>query len=280
MILDGKEVSLNIKNEIKEKVMKLEMKPKLVVIQVGNDVASGVYINAKSNACLAVGIDFEHIKFENDALSKDIIKTIKRLNKDINTNGILVQLPLPEGFNQEEIINVIDPIKDVDGLTNYNKVALYNNEDSIIPCTPKAIMYLLDFYKKDYVSKNVVVVGKSNLVGKPVSMLLMHAGATVTICHSRTANLKQHTKKADILISAVGSKYLITKDMVKEDSCVIDVGISKIDNKLYGDVDYIEMCSICDVTKVPGGVGPMTVAMLLSNTLQAYYKMNEHLNIV
>lgn len=275
MILNGIDASRKIKEELKIKVDKLDKKPLLVVIQVIGDEASNIYIKSKEKSAIEVGFDFEHYTFNQSDKEEDIIIKIKELNERNDVNGIIVQLPLPKIFNSQKIINTIDEVKDVDGLTIRNQGYLYSGEELMIPCTPKGILYLLDYYKVDVVSKNVVVVGKSNLVGKPISLLLLNKGATTTICNSQTKDIKKFTKEADIVISATGNKHLITKDMVKENSWVIDVGITRVDGKIYGDVDYEDISSIANVTKTPGGVGPMTVAMLLENTMLSYELMNK-----
>ncbi len=273
MLLDGKALSDKIKEEIKLKTKNYLIKPTLAVIQIGNDEASNIYIKTKAKACENVGINFIHIKFEEDALEQEIINKIIELNNDNYVNGILIQLPIPKTFDTYRLLNLINKNKDVDGLTDINMGMLFKNYNNLVPCTPLGIMNLLKEYNIDIEGKHAVVVGKSNLVGKPLAMLLLQNGATVTICHSKTKNLSNFTKQADILISAVGKKDLITKDMVKENSIVIDVGMNRVDGKLYGDVDFNNIKDIASyITPVPGGVGPMTVAMLLSNVLKNYEK--------
>ena len=273
MLLDGKALSDKIKEEIKLKTKNYLINPTLAVIQIGNDEASNIYIKTKAKACENVGINFIHIKFEEDALEQEIINKIIELNNDNYVNGILIQLPIPKTFDTYRLLNLINKNKDVDGLTDINMGMLFKNYNNLVPCTPLGIMNLLKEYNIDIEGKHAVVVGKSNLVGKPLAMLLLQNGATVTICHSKTKNLSNFTKQADILISAVGKKDLITKDMVKENSIVIDVGMNRVDGKLYGDVDFNNIKDIASyITPVPGGVGPMTVAMLLSNVLKNYEK--------
>jgi len=274
MIIDGKKVSEEIKTNIALEVSKLEIKPCLVVIQIGDDEASNVYVKAKEKACNLVGMNFKHIKFDNNTLESEIIDKIIELNNDKLVNGIIVQLPIDKKYNVEKILNTIDKDKDVDGLTDINCGLLFKEKDGLTPCTPLGIIKLLEYYNIDLESKHVVVVGKSNLVGKPLSMLLLKKGATVTVCHSKTKDLSIHTKNADILIVAVGKKHLITEDMVKDNSVIIDVGINRIDGKLYGDVDFDNIKDkVSYITPVPGGVGPMTVSMLLNNVLINYKKM-------
>ena len=273
MTLDGKTLSDKIKNEIKSKVKSYLIKPTLAVIQIGNDEASNIYINSKRKACENVGISFIHEKFDEDTIEQEIINKIIELNNDPYVNGILIQLPLPKKFDTYKLLNLINKNKDVDGLTDINMGLLFKDNNNLVPCTPLGIITLSKEYNIDLSGKHAVVVGKSNLVGKPLAMLLLQNGVTVTICHSKTADLKQYTKQADILICAVGKKDLITKDMVKENAVVVDVGMNRVDGKLYGDVDFENIKDIASyITPVPGGVGPMTVAMLLSNVLKNYEK--------
>ena len=215
-----------------------------------------------------------HFDYLSEVKESVVINKIKELNKDVSVNGIIVQLPIPDHFNVEKIINTIDVSKDVDGLTNKSKIKRMNNEESLVPCTTKGILELLDYYKINMESKRVVVVGRSELVGTPTYQECLKRNATVTICHSKTIDLGSITKEADILIVATGHKYLIDKNMIKEGCVIIDVGISRDNGKLYGDVnpDVSDKCSY--LTPVPGGVGPMTVVMLLKNTFIAY--KNQH----
>lgn len=275
-IIDGKAISDSVKLEIKNEVKNFEIKPKLVVIQIGNDNASSIYVKNKEKSAFEVGFNFEHKKYDDTITENVLISYIKELNKDNNVNGVIVQLPLPSHLNSKKIINTIDPIKDVDGLTDINLGKLINDEESLTSCTPTGIMYLLDKTCISLNGKHVVVIGRSNLVGKPLIHMLLKKDATVTICHSKTINLEEFTKQADILIVAVGKKHLIKEDMVKNDAIIIDVGINKIDNKLYGDVDFDNVIDkVSHITPVPKGVGPMTVAMLLKNTLKSYNLMNK-----
>ena len=274
-IIDGTKVSIEIRQEIKKIIEEENITPKLAVIQVGDNKASDVYVRNKQKACLDVGINFELIKF-NDTISEDlVINEIKRLNNDISVNGILVQLPLPTGFDEGKIINVIDPVKDVDGLTYQNVGNLVLENDCLVPCTPLGVMQLLKYYNVDLTSKNVCLVGRSNLVGKPLIQLLLKENATLSICHSKSLDIKNYTKNADVLIVAAGHPNLITKDMVKEGVVVIDVGINKEGNVLKGDVDFEGVSKKASlITPVPGGVGPMTVACLLKNVVKAYKIQN------
>lgn len=274
-VIDGTKVSIEIRQEIKKIIEKENITPKLAVIQVGDNKASDVYVRNKKKACLDVGINFELIKF-NDTISEDlVINEIKRLNNDISVNGILVQLPLPSGFDEGKIINVIDPVKDVDGLTYQNVGNLVLENDCLVPCTPLGVMQLLKYYNVDLTSKNVCLVGRSNLVGKPLIQLLLKENATLSICHSKSLDIKNYTKNADVLIVAAGHPNLITKDMVKEGAVIIDVGINKEGNVLKGDVDFEGVSKKTSlITPVPGGVGPMTVACLLKNVVKAYKIQN------
>lgn len=275
MIMDGKELSEQIKSEIKTDVKGYMIKPCLAVIQIGDDPASDVYIKSKEKACNAVGIYFKHIKYTEEAKEKEIINKIVELNNDEYVNGILLQLPIPSKYHTERLINYIARNKDVDGLTDINVGKLVNNKKCLVSCTPQGIMELLNYYNIELEGKNVVIVGRSNLVGKPLVSLFLNNNSTVTICHSKTNDLKNYTLNADILVVAVGKKHLITKDMVKENAVVIDVGINREDGKLYGDVDFDKVKKNASyITPVPGGVGPMTVAMLLKNVNECYKKMN------
>ena len=270
-LLDGKVVKKKILEELKEEVLKLKRKPGLVVIQVGDDPASKVYVGQKEKMANSVGYNFQHIKFDEN-IEEDIIeKKIIELNNDDNVDGILVQMPLPKQLNSKKIQNLIDQYKDVDGLSDINSGMLTHNVDTLVPCTPKGIMDILEYYNISVSGKNVVIVGRSDLVGKPLASLMLNANATVTICHSKTDNLGEFTKNADILVAAVGKASLITKDMVKENSVVIDVGINRVNDKLCGDVDFDGVIDkVSYITPVPGGVGQMTVAELGKNVLKAY----------
>lgn len=274
-IIDGLKVSLNIKEEIKNQILKENITPSLVVIQVGDNKASNIYIRNKMKACNEVGIKFEHIKF-NETISEElVINEIKRLNDDISVNGILVQLPLPLGFDEGKIINTINPLKDVDGLTYQNVGNLVLENDSLVSCTPLGVMELLKAYNVELEGKNVCIIGRSNLVGKPLIQLLLKENATVSICHSKSLDIKDYTKNADVLIVAAGHPNLITKDFVKDKAVVIDVGINKEGNILCGDVAFDEVSKKASlITPVPGGVGPMTIACLLKNVIKAYKVQN------
>lgn len=274
-IIDGIKISTQIRKDIKQIINETKITPSLAVIQVGDNKASSIYIKNKKKACEEVGIRFEHIKF-NDTISEElVINEIKRLNNDISINGILVQLPLPLGFDEGKIINTISPVKDVDGLTYQNVGNLVLENDCLVPCTPLGVMELLKAYNVRLSGKNVCLVGRSNLVGKPLIQLLLRNDATLSICHSKSLDIKNHTKQADVLIVAAGHPNLITKDMVKDGVVIIDVGINKEGNLLCGDVDFDGVSKKASlITPVPGGVGPMTVACLLKNVVKAYQIQN------
>jgi len=271
-ILDGKEVKRKILDELHDEVLKLDKKPNLVVIQVGDNEASNIYIKQKEKMAKEIGYGFKLLKFMDDITEEELIKEIDGLNNDNDVNAILVQLPLPNHLNVKVIQNAVIPFKDVDGLTDINAGKLLHMEDALVPCTPLGVMKLLEEYGINVCGKNAVVIGRSNLVGKPMAMLLCNAGATVTICNSKTKNLKDYTLLADILVVATGKPGLITGDMIGDDVIVIDVGINKCGDKICGDVCYDEVVAKASyITPVPGGVGQMTVAVLGTNILKAYY---------
>ena len=273
--MDGLKVSLDIRKKIKEEIESENITPHLAVIQIGDNKASNVYIKNKKKACFDVGISFDHIKFNETISESLVIDEIKRLNNDISVNGILVQLPLPLGFDEGKIINAIDPLKDVDGLTYPNVGNLVLENDCLVPCTPLGVMELLKYYNVNLCGKNVCLVGRSNLVGKPLIQLLLKENATLSICHSKSLDIKSYTKMADVLIVSAGHPNLITKDMVKEGAVIIDVGINKEGNILCGDVCFDEVKKKAKlITPVPGGVGPMTVTSLLKNVVKAYKIQN------
>lgn len=275
-IIDGIYASKTIKDSIKNEISNRNIKPSLAVIQIGDDSASSIYIKNKEKACSYVGIDFKHIKFDKNISTNIVIEEIKKLNNDNSINGILVQLPLPKDFDEGKIINSILPIKDVDGLTYQNVGNLVLGNDGLISCTPFAVMELLRMYNVKLEGKNVCLIGRSNLVGRPLIQLLLRENATVSILHSKSKNIKDYTKKADVLIVAAGHPNLVTKDMVKKGAVIIDVGINKENNVLCGDVDFENVKKKASlITPVPGGVGPMTVASLLKNTLKAYNIQNK-----
>lgn len=273
-ILDGKKLRDKILEELKLKVDKFEKKPTLVVILVGENPASKIYVNNKKKTAEKLGINSEVINYPSNITEQELLNKIDELNNDKNVTAILVQLPLPEHISKENIMNKISPVKDVDGFTPYNFGKLFSGETpSVYPCTPKGILLLLDEYGIELNGQHVVVVGRSNIVGRPLSQMLLNRNATVTVCHSHTKNLAQITKAADILISAVG-KNIIEGEMLKSDCVVVDVGIFKDENgKTRGDVDFENASKIASyITPVPGGVGPMTIASLMLNTVELFEK--------
>lgn len=270
MILEGKTLKEKVLNDLSNEISTLDTKPTLVVIQVGEDPASKVYVSQKEKMANRVGYNFIHEKLEETITEEELIDIINKYNNDEEVDGILVQMPLPKHINENTIQNAIDYKKDVDGLTDLNAGRLLHNKDSLVACTSMGIIELLKYYNIDIQSKNVVIVGRSNLVSKPLYSLFINENATVTMCHSKTIDLPKYTKEADILVVAVGKPKFITRDMVKENSIIIDVGINRVDGKLYGDVDFENIKDIADITPVPGGVGQMTVAMLGENVKKAY----------
>ncbi len=271
-LIDGKKIKKDILDELKEEVSKLPKTPGFVVIQVGNNEASNVYIKQKAKMAEYIGYRYEHFKYSEDVTTEFLLKVIDELNNDNKIHGIMVQMPLPSHIDTARIQNAVLPCKDVDGLSDYNAGLLFHDKDALYSCTPYGVMELLKRYQIPISKTNAVIVGRSNLVGKPMSMLLLNAGATVTICHSKTKDLKKHTKNADILVVCVGKPNFITKDMVKKNAIIIDVGINRLDTGLCGDVAFEEVAPLAKyITPVPGGVGPMTVAMLGKNILKAYY---------
>ena len=270
-IINGKEIREALKQELQDKINKISESLKLVVIQVGDDPASNVYIKNKKKLCEELGILCEHKKFL-EITEQDLIQEIDNLNNDKTVTGILVQLPLPPEIDETKIIEKISPLKDVDGLTSQNMGKLFTGNKALVPCTALGIIKMLEYLNIDLQGLNVTVVGRSKLVGLPLIALLLNKNCTVTVCHSKTKNLQEKTKKADVLIVAVGQKELITKDYVKDDAIVIDVGINRYQNKLYGDCNFNELLPKCKyITPVPGGVGPLTVIMLINNIIEAYY---------
>ncbi len=272
-IIDCKTIRDKIKEDLKLEIDKINDKLKLVVIQVGNDPASNIYVRNKKNLCEEMGIEFLHKKYDNIS-EDDLICEIDKLNKDKEVTGILVQLPLPKEINSTKVIEKIDYRKDVDGLTSKNIGNLYAKQNGIIPCTAYGIMKIFEYENIALEGKNVVLIGRSKLVGLPLMALLLEKNATVTMCHSKTKDLEKITKKADILVVAAGKKYLVNKDMVNENSIIIDVGINRKDDKLYGDVDNNVIGFSSMVTPVPGGVGVLTVIMLVNNIIECYKLMN------
>ena len=271
-LLDGKVVKTMALEGLKKLVNEIERPLGLTVIQVGDNASSNIYIKKKRKMAEFLGFNFNHIKLEDDVTLEGILRIIDELNNDEEVDGILVQMPVSEHLDSKVIQNAINPLKDVDGLTDINMGKLVHKKECLVPCTALGIMELLNYYNIPVISKNVVVVGRSDLVGRPVAELLINASATVTLCHSKTKDLASITRGADILIVAVGKSRLITKDMVKDGAVVIDVGINKLeDGSLCGDVDFENVKDKCSyITPVPGGVGQMTVLELGFNTYKAY----------
>ncbi len=276
-VINGKEISKEIEVQLIEKVEALKNEgkriPKLAVVLVGEDPASQTYVGSKEKACTRVGFLSEVIKLDKESSTEDVIKEVNRLNQDDNVDGILVQLPLPKQCNSKQVILAIDPNKDVDGLHPINIAKLYAKEDGFIPCTPKGIMTLLDRTDMKLEGANAVVIGRSDLVGRPIAQLLLNKNATVTTCHSRTKDIPAYTKNADIIVVAIGRPNYLDKTYIGKDAVIIDVGINRVEGKLVGDVNYNDVFdSVSAITPVPKGVGPMTIVSLLENTLIAYTK--------
>lgn len=275
MILNGIEVSAHIRSKLKKEVSNLDSagtRPLLATVLVGNDPASITYISNKHKACNEIGILTRDHKLDVNISQSDLINLVESLNDDSMVHGILIQLPLPRHIDEYAVINKISPRKDVDGLTVYNQGLLFAGRGELVPCTPKGIIEILRFYNIDVSGKDVVIVNRSNLVGKPLFLLFLGLDSTVTICHSKTKNLVEKTKNADVLVTAIGNRnvFTLTEDMIKKDTIVIDVGISRHMGKVIGDVDFESVSKKSSwITPVPGGVGPMTICMLLKNTLIA-----------
>lgn len=273
--LDGKLLSAKIKDEVKAESDSYKQTPILCVITIGDDEASKVYVENKRKACEYCDISMMHFSYDETVKESEVIKKIKELNKDKSINGIILQLPIAKKYNAKKILNTISPDKDVDGLTDISQGKIMGGNATFIPCTPKGILEIFSHYNINLEGKNVVVVGRSDLVGKPIMLECIRNNATVTMCHSKTKDLASHTKEADILIVATGKKHLIDSSMVKDGVVIIDVGINRIEGKLYGDVNPDVESKASYMTPVPGGVGPMTVAMLLKNTMIAYKVQNK-----
>lgn len=278
-IIDGKELAKNIRLGLKDEVQELKnngINPKLAVIMVGEDKASKVYVKNKSKACEEIGIEYEEYLLDENIKQEELIELIKKLNEDKTINGILLQSPIPGHLNINQAFKTITYRKDVDGFTPSSVGKLSIGEDTFISCTPYGVIKMFEEYNIDLTGKDVVIVGRSNIVGKPLIQCCLSKNATVTVCHSRTKNLKEHTKRADVLIAAIGKPKFITADMVKEGAVVIDVGINRNeDGKLVGDVDFENVEKIAShITPVPGGVGPMTIAMLMNNVIKAAKEQN------
>ena len=275
MIIDGKKEAAALREEIKKEIILIKSKtnkvPGLTVILIGEFAPSLIYVKNKEKNSKEVGINSNVIKYSHDVKEEEVLKKIKELNKDKNVSGILVQLPLPDQIDKKKIINSIDPSKDVDGFNPINVGNLASGHDAIVPCTPLGCLLLLKKIEKNLSGKHAVIIGRSNLNGKPMAQLLLKENCTVTVSHSKTRNLKEECLKADILIAAVGEANLVKKDWVKDGSIIIDVGINKLGDKIVGDVSFDEVKNkVKAITPVPGGVGPMTIACLLKNTLKCF----------
>ena len=280
VIIDGKALAKKIRQELKVECDELKSKginPKLAVIMVGDNPASKVYVRNKSRACDEIGIEYEEYLLQDDIKQEDLINLIKKLNEDKTVNGILLQSPIPDHLNINQAFKTITYRKDVDGFTPSSVGKLCIGEDTFISCTPYGVMKMFEEYNIDLTGKNVVILGRSNIVGKPLIQCCLAKNATVTVCHSKTKNIEEYTKRADILISAIGKAKFVTKDMVKKDVVVIDVGINRDeDGKLVGDVDFEAVEPLASyITPVPGGVGPMTIAMLMNNVIKAAKEQND-----
>lgn len=278
-IIDGKKISAFVKQKVADEVKALKERgitTGLAVIIVGDDPASCVYVSSKERACLELGMISEKYSLPEDVSMKSLLNLIDKLNEDKKINGILCQLPLPKHLDEKEVINRIIPEKDVDAFHPQNVGHIMIGDFDFLPCTPAGIMEMLDYCDIDVCGKHCVVIGRSNIVGKPMGMLMLHKNATITICHSKTKELAQITRQADILVAAVGKANFVTEDMVKQGAIVIDVGMNRPQGgKLCGDVDFNSVESKCSyITPVPGGVGPMTIAMLMKNTLTAAKRQN------
>ncbi len=272
-VLSGKTISAELTELQKQQVEKLKAKgiqPGLAVVLVGENPASQIYVRNKMRACEKIGIYSKTIRLPEDISQEKLLSVVDELNQDDKIHGILVQLPLPKGIDEKSVIMRISPNKDVDGFHILSAGRLFTGIKGFVPCTPKGIMYMLESAKIDLDGKHAVVVGRSNIVGKPIAMLLLNANCTVTICHSHTKNLKEITREADVLVAAIGKPKFITADMVKDGACVVDVGINRVDGKVVGDVDFENVSKkAAYITPVPGGVGKMTISMLMQNTIEA-----------
>ena len=275
MIIDGKKEAEIIQNEIKKEISEFKKKinkiPSLTVILIGDYIPSQIYVKNKEKKAREVGMNSEIIRYPKNVSEKEVLNKIEQLNKNIKTSGILVQLPLPDQISKERIINAIHPSKDVDGFNPINVGNLSSGYKSIVPCTPLGCLLLIKKIEKNLSGKHAVIIGRSNLNGKPMAQLLLKENCTVTVVHSKTNNLKNECLKADILVAAVGVPHLVKKDWIKENAIVIDVGINKVGENIVGDVNFDELKDKAKaITPVPGGVGPMTIACLLKNTLECF----------
>lgn len=280
MIISGKDIALKIKDQLKDEVEMIRGNypriPKLTVILIGDNQASQTYVRNKERGCAYIGIDSQIIRHDSSFSESELLKEIELLNNDETVDGILVQLPLPKHISEEKVLNAIDFEKDVDGFHPHNVAKLFLGQHSLVPCTPKGMMVLLEEIGYELSGKEVVIVGRSNIVGKPVALLCLQKNATVTIAHSKTKDLKKICSRADVLIAAIGKPKFFNHEYVKDGAVVLDVGINRDENnKLCGDVDFEDVKDkIRAITPVPGGIGPMTITMLMQNTIEAFYKRN------
>jgi len=275
-LIDGKKIQLEMIEELNKEVKNLKDIPKLAIIQIGNFGPSNKYVAQKKTVGEKVGIDVEHICFTEENTEEEVLVKIDELNNDKNVHGIMIQLPLPKGFNEEKITNRVASFKDVDSLTTENVGRLFDGKNAFTPCTALGVMELFKRYNINLQGKHAVILGRSKLVGKPLIACLLNENATVTVCHSKTKNLEKITKKADVLIVAIGKKYFVNKDMIKRGTIVIDVGINVEDGKIYGDVDFDDVSMKASyLTPVPNGVGRMTVISLMKNVIKAYQEQTK-----
>lgn len=280
MLLDGKETAKQVKIELKEKIKVLKETynkvPTIAIVLVGNNPASEIYVRNKIKAATFVGMNHQLINLDESITMEELLNEVERLNMDDDVSGIIVQLPLPKHLDEQIVINHISNEKDADGFGLLNKGKLFSGLPCLRPATPLGIMYLLDKYNINLEGKRAVVIGRSNIVGKPMALMLLEKNATVTIAHSRTKNLKELTKEADVLVVAIGKAKFVTEDMVKDGAVIVDVGINRVDGVLYGDFDFENVEKKASyITPVPGGVGPLTIAMLLLNTVTAFIEQNK-----
>jgi len=275
-IIEGKKAAAELIEKVKEDVSKLDKKPGLAVVIIGNDPASKIYVNMKEQKCKETGIDSYKYEFDENVSEKEVLELIDKLNNDEKINGILVQIPIPLHLSNDKIMEAIAPEKDVDGFTAVNIGKNIIGEQGLQPCTPRGVMKLFEYHNIELKGKEAVVIGNSVIAGNPIAQMLLKKWATVTVCHIETKDLKKHVKEADIIVSVVGKKNLITADMVKQGAVIIDVGMVRDGKNLCGDVDFENVKDKCSyITPVPGGVGPMTVASLMENTLYAYTMQNK-----
>jgi methylenetetrahydrofolate dehydrogenase (NADP+)/methenyltetrahydrofolate cyclohydrolase len=273
-VLSGREPAATLLETAKTAVALMKRKPSFAIILVGNDPASEIYVRKKMEKAMAIGVLAKLEKLPESTTEDELLGLVKKLNKDKNVDGLIVQAPLPKHLDYPKVVDAIDPRKDVDGWTATSMGRMFLGIPGFLPATPAGIIHLLEHYGVKFAGAEAVVVGRGNVVGKPLALMLLQKDATVTICHSKTKDLAEHTKRADILIAAAGSAGLIKADMVKEGACVVDVGTNKAGGKTVGDVDFNGVIGKANCTPVPGGVGPMTVAMLISNVIEAAKRQN------